>query len=178
MKYTLHNKRRIPNSKFQILNSNQGIGLIEIIVGVSLITIALIGIVIAFTLYFRAARENTEKIQAAYLAEEGVEALLFLRGAGWSANIAPLATGTPYYLSFNNGWSVGTTEVVFDEVWIRSFVLDDVFRRVVDDDIIASTSPDANYLDLDAKGVTVTVRNASSTRETEVSTYLTNLFKN
>lgn len=161
------------------LQYDRGIGLLEIVVGVGIITASLVGIATAFTLYFRAVQANTETIRAAYLLEEGVEALIHLRNTSWDVNIAPFASDTTYYLSFaGSQWDIATAEVVIEDVLVRSFVLDDVYRRELDDDIVPETSPDTKYLDPDIKHVTITVMNTETNKETAIETYLTNLFRN
>jgi len=165
--------------KKTIVNFKQGIGLIEIVVGVGIISISLIGIVVAFALHFRAANVNTEKIQEQYLLEEGVEALRYLRNVSWNSNIAPLSTSTTYHLPFiGTTWEATTTATTTLETFTLTFVFSDVFRRTVDDDIVASTSPDTKYLDTNIKHVTMSVLNMTRNEETSVETYLANLFNN
>lgn len=156
--------------------NNRGIGLVEVIVSVGIIALSLIGIVGAFNFYIKAGIENTDKIRAVYLLEEGVEAVRFLRDGGWSVNIAGLSTYSPYYLALVGGsWEATTTAALIDDTFDRIFILGDVYRRNSDDDIVASTSAEAKTLDADTKEVTVRV--SWSDEEVEAITYITNLFE-
>jgi len=155
---------------------SSGIGLVEVIVSVAILAFSLIGIVGGFNFYLRAGIENTDEIRALYLAEEGIEAVKFLRDGSWDANVAALATGTPYQLAIvGTTWESTTTPVLIDNLFTRTFTLDDVFRRNSDDDIVASTSAEVKTLDPDAKEVAVRVSWADE--EVETITYITNLFK-
>lgn len=179
MRMTKNRIQTILTPEIRSLKPDRGIGLIEIIVGIGVIAVALGGIIAAFTLYFRAGTGNTDTIEAAYLLEEGVEALRYLRGNSWSANIVPLSTSTAYFLVLSGGtWKATTSDMLIDNVFRRSVTLNDVFRREIDDDIIASTSPDTKYFDPDIKHVIISVENASTSDIMTAETYLTNLFKN
>lgn len=164
--------------------NNQGIGVVEIIVGTGILTLSLIGVIIAFNLHFQAGIENTKKIQAAYLLEEGMEVAQFFRNSNWTTNITTLTSDTPYSLFFNGVfWEATTSLALIDGVFERTIVLQDVYRRDADSDIVASTSPDANTRDPDARHVTVFVswqiKNASTTATTTASleTYIINFLK-
>ena len=83
------------------LGHKKGLGLIEIVVGTAIISLSLVGLVTAFNVFIRTGLSNTNKIQATYIMEEGLEAVRYLRDAGYSANISSLTSGTSYYLLFD-----------------------------------------------------------------------------
>ena len=160
---------------------DRGIGIIEILVGSAIISLVLFSIVVAFHLYIQAGLKNTEKIQAAYLLEEGIEAVRFIRDNSWSIYIDPLSTTTQYRLYFNGAfWEITATgQPLIDGVFDRILTIEDVYRRDLDSDIVASTSPDANTFDPNTKYITVNVSWAEgiSTSTMEMQTYFTNIFE-
>ena len=154
---------------------SKGIGLVEVIVSVSILTIIMIGLISAFNYYVGTGIRSTEKIQGALLAEETLEALRFLRDSGWS-NIGDLTTGTPYHLEFTGVlWKATTTQIIIDGTFEQTFVVDDVYRRDSDDDIIPFSSGDAKTLDPDTLLITVSIL-ADGATTTEIGTYMANLF--
>jgi len=151
-----------------------GFGLIEIVIGVTILS----GALFSFSLFYQKAlqvgSQTTELVQASFLLEEGVEAVKIIRDEGWQANIANLTTGTPIYLSFVGGtWATSTTNVYIKE-FERYFVVDDVYRDVNDDIAVSGV------LDAGTKKITVTVNwwsNISNTTSTKtITTYITDLF--
>lgn len=155
----------------------KGIGLVEVIVSVSILTIIMTGLISTFNYYVGAGTRSTEKIQAQLLAEETLEAIRYMRDSGWS-NLGTLATGTAYHLNFTGTfWEATTTAIIIDNMFEQTFVLDDVYRKDSDDDIVPLSSLDAKTLDPDTKRITVSVLTNSATT-TEISTYMTNLFQN
>ena len=140
------------------LGHKKGLGLIEIVVGTAIISLSLVGLVTAFNVFIRTGLSNTNKIQATYIMEEGLEAVRYLRDAGYSANISSLTSGTSYYLLFDGSdWSATTTQTLIDSRFDRIVTIADVYRRDSDDDIVASTSPDSKTLDSNTIQATVTV---------------------
>lgn len=152
-----------------------GFGLLEIVVAVSLAAVALFGISAVSQVSLRVVEENTQKIQAAFLLEEGIEALKIMRDKGWQNTINPLASNTDYFLEFTGGmWKATTTPVFVDDIFERKFNLFDVYRDINDD--IAQ----AGALDADTKKITVFVswNSRAGTTTRVISTYITNLFNN
>lgn len=162
-------------------NCSKGFGLVEIIVGTSIISLSLVGILTAFNLFMRTGLANTEKIQATYILEEGVEAFRYIRDSGWSSNIGTLTEGVPYYMVFDgSGWEATTTKTIIDEVFDRTVTLANVYRRDSDSDIVASTSPDQKTLDTNTIEVEVRViwDKHEVVYEVNIVTYFTNIFDN
>lgn len=155
---------------------NKGFGLLEIAIGISIISLSIFSLTAVSNLALKLTEESARNTQASFLLEEGVEALKILRDSSWSANIASLASGTVYYLSFtNHNWQTISTNIYIDGIFERSFVLQDV-NRDINDDIISS----GGILDSDTKKMTVFVswRSRNGTTTQSVSAYITNLFNN
>lgn len=153
-------------------------GLVEVIVAVTLATLAIAGSITAFSYYLRIGLTVSEKIQATYLAEEGLEVMRFFRDESWE-NIATLASSTSYYLSFGgSSWSTTTTLTLINDRFERVILLEDVYRRTSDDDIVASTSLEAKTLDPNIRKVTARVlwSVAEGSEVVEVATYIADIF--
>ena len=73
-------------------NKNRGFNLVEVIVAATIITIFLSALVGTSNLYLRISHTSPDRAKALYLAEAGIENLLFARDQSWSVNIAPLPT--------------------------------------------------------------------------------------
>jgi Tfp pilus assembly protein PilV len=161
------------------IHLNKGLSLVEVIVGSAIIVMTLIALIGAAGFYLRAGMFNTERVQMTYLAQEGVEAIRFMRDSGWTANIVPITTGTSFNLELNSGaWIASSTTIVLDGKFERTVVLTDVYRRNSDSDIVDISSPDSNSLDTDARRVTVHVEKTGGSRSVELISYITNLFDN
>lgn len=155
----------------------KGMGLLEIVIGTSIISISMIGLIFTFNFFIRAGFENTEKIQAIYLLEEATEVLRYMRDGSWNDNIAPLLKNTPYYLLLDSSaWEATTTASFIDNIFDRTILVSDVYRRDSDSDIVASTTPDSKTIDTNI--VQITAKVAWDDKEVEAITYLTNIFNN
>ena len=156
---------------------SKGIGLVEVIVSVGILTIIMVGLISTFNYYVGAGTKSTEKIQGSLLAEETLEALRYMRDGGWS-NLGTLTTGTSYYLEFSGTfWKATSTQIIIDGTFEQTFVVDDVYRRDSDHDIVPLSSGDAKTLDPDTLLVTASILTNGATT-TEIATYMTNLFQN
>ena len=156
----------------------RGFTLIEVVVASAICLTIVVGIVGAFVGTLRVSANSTARVQAAFLEEEGLEALRILRDNGWTSNIASLTSGTTYYLTYDSAaltWKATTTRASIDSTFYRTFVLSDVYRDG-SKNIVSS----GGTLDSAIKKCTVSVawqdRNATTTRS--LSTYLTNIFSN
>lgn len=156
-------------------NPTRGFGLVEVVVGAAIIAVAFVGILSSFDISLRAGLANTQKIQAALYAEEGLEAVRYLRDSSWSTNLATLATSTPYYLVFRNIWAISTTTSL-DGIFTRTITVDDVYRDATTKDIVPSSASSA--IDSNTLKVTASVTWPSSSATTSTATYLANLFNN
>jgi len=91
---------------------NHGIGSLEVLIGAAIIISGILALIVVFNSFFSFALANDENVRAAYLGEEALEAMTFLRDGSWSTNIASLSTTTAYYLTWNSGaltWRTTTT---------------------------------------------------------------------
>lgn len=149
----------------------------EIVIGVGVISISIFSLSAVSNLALRLTEESIRNTQAAFLMEEGIEALKILRDSSWSANILPLAVDTTYYLYFSDHkWQATYTNIYIDGNFERSFKLQNVNRNDTNDDIVSS----GGILDPDTKKLTISVSWLSRTATTTktLSTYITNFFNN
>lgn len=163
------------NRRFSHYKKN-GLTLVEVLVAVSIILVFLTALIGAYNIYLRLAFTNSDTAKAAYLSEEGLEAVKLLRDSSWTTNISSLSTTASYYLIFSSGqWNATTTQVFVDNKFDRKFTAGDVFRDS-SSDIVTS----GGTLDPSTRLVTVSVSwfSHGATTTKTMSTYLTNLFLN
>lgn len=156
------------------MKKNQGFTLVEVLISATIILVAVVSLIGVHSLYLRTALSNNEAIQAAYLAEEGIEAVRFWRNSSWSANIASVSLNTPYGLSFNGtSWATTSSESIGN--FSRTITLSVVERNASSD--IVSTG---GTIDTDTVLVTSAVSwmKGGATTTKAISTYLTNLYGN
>lgn len=149
--------------------------MVEVIVMVSIASLSIFFIWNVYTTYVKISLSNPSLFQASFLAEEGVEAVKFMRDSGWAANIASLSAGTLYTLTFNGvSWGVSVNPLYIDGRFDRRISVEDVYR-----DGSGNIAPSGN-LDPYTKKILSTVSWAEGTGTTtrQITTYVTNLFKN
>lgn len=156
-------------------NNKSGFGLLEIIVGIALISISIFGITSVSVISLRVMNESLNNVKASFLLEEGVEVVKILRDKSWLLNITPIVLGNDNYLNFNGlTWQTTSINTFIDSQFERKFVLENVLR-------------DANYdisssgvLDVNTKKFTVSVawRERTGTTTKQISGYITNIFNN
>lgn len=154
------------------LQFKKGFGLIEIVVGTSIISVAFLGLMSVANLSLKVLQKSSNNIKAGFLMEEGVEAIKIIRDDGWN-NISSLSSGVNYYFDFNGtSWTATTTSSYIDDIFERKFILNNV-ERDANDDIVVSGANDPN-----TKKITIYVswkeNNGITTQS--FSTYITNLF--
>ena len=166
------------------LKPSRGFGLVEILIASAIIAVVFSSLGVTILSAFRVTDEDIEKIQAGFLAEEGVEVMRLLRGEGWAGRVASLEKGRTYYPVFTPAPSSWTLEEAdpgpIDGKWNRTIVVEDVYRKTSDDDIVDFSSPDAKYLDLGTVRVSslVSWTGRRGGQESLVETYLTDLLDN
>lgn len=102
-------------SRFYTSNIYQrGVGMMEIIVSVAVITVSVGAIALAVRVYINVQEHNTELTQAALLVEETGEAMQVLRDESWANNIAALSLDTPYFLYWDGSTYSATTSTSTD----------------------------------------------------------------
>lgn len=125
--------------------------------------------------YLRLAFGESDKIQAAFLAEESLEVVRFLRDSSWDNNISTLSAGVDYYPVFDgSAWTLSNSTSTVG-IFYRKINLSEVYRDINDNIVTTGGTLDQNtYL------ITSTVswqeRNATSTKI--ISTYITDVFNN
>ena len=153
----------------------QGFSLVEMVIMISVATFSILIIWKIYTAFIKVSVSNPSLFQASFLAEEGIEAVKFMRDDSWTSNIAPLSSGATYILAFDNvAWEATTTLTLIDNQFDRRVVFEDVNRDGAGD-IAISGSPDLN-----TKKVTITVswRKDTGTTTREITTYVSNIFDN
>ncbi len=125
--------------------------MIEVIVVISIITVSmLVAMAVAQKSVF-VARQAVHATEAAFLLEEGAEAVRILRDNAWS-NISGLTPDVDYYPSFSGGtWILSSTPNTID-AFTRTIKVVNVLRDNVTQDIAVSGTNDPG-----TKLVTVTV---------------------
>lgn len=164
------------------LNKNlprKGFSTIEIAVAIGILGIALVSIAQFSQAFLRAARLTANRTQAAFLTQEGMEAMRYLRDQSWSGNIDTITTGTPQYLDFTSStlaYALTTTEPpLIEGRFERTITVDDAFRNANDDIVSSGGTADTSTkkftiaLSWQERGVTTTER---------VVWYFTDLFSN
>ena len=158
----------------------RGFSLVEILVSVAVLIVSFVSVLTAFQAGLKHGRSSMENVQAAALAEEGIEVMTTLRDAGWN-NMSSLEAEKEYDVRFNGTkWETTETPQVIDIVFRRTVAVSEVYRRDSDKDIVPSNSPDAKSVDAGTKKITVRVSWATTTppgKEKVMETYLMNLFQ-
>lgn len=152
----------------------QGISLIEVLVAVSILSVALVFINYTITLFVSARTELLADAKTLYLAEEGYELVRALRDDNWST-IDGLSLDTDYALSVSTTTlGLGSVPELIDDEYRRRFEVRALYRDSGDDDVTASTTPGA-VVDANGRELIVTVGGPTGT--TSVRAILTNLFE-
>lgn len=153
---------------------SRGFGLIEVVVGSAILSVAFVGLAAAFQLALQVNRETLHNLQAHFFLEEGVEVVRLLRDQSWE-NISTLSTTTSYYLVFENGtWATSTNETLISDTFKRTIAVEDVYRDSTDD----ITHSGGTY-DPGTRKVSVSVAWSDGTATTTrtVDTYFANIFE-
>ncbi len=149
---------------------------IEILVAVTIITMAILSAAAVANKSVSIARQSTHYSQASFLLEEGAEAVRSMRDDSWT-NLSSATTGATYYLLFNNNsWSL-TSDInlaTATGVFTRSVVFSSVNRDSVTGDIVASGgSLDSGTL---LASINIEWPEGGVTKNKELSFYITDLF--
>ena len=148
--------------------------MVEVVIASAILLAAIVTLLSIHSLYLKIGLSNVNSAKAAYLLEEAVEAMRFLRDDSWGAKVSTLTLNTNYGLVFNNGsWQASTTNR-WVENFERTIALSAVYRDA-NGDIGASGALDPSTL-LVVSTVSWPKGGATTTRS--ISTYLTNLYDN
>lgn len=156
--------------------NEEGSSLVEALVATALTLVVSLALSTVFTSILNMSLANSNRIQATFLAEEGVEVARILRDSGWTSNIEIHSSGVPFFIAFeNSNWSATSSSAYIDGTFERSVTLSDVYRDS-NHDIVSS----GGTLDSTTKKATVFVSwsNRSATSTKTLSAYLTNIFNN
>jgi hypothetical protein len=150
----------------------QGLGIIEVIIGAAIISTGLLALTNAYSDYVRFALLNQKNIQAAYLAEEGAEVITFFRDMGW-VNITAMSTTTTQYIRWTGTtWATSTTPQYVGE-FLREIAIQDVFRDGSNKISTAGTyEPNVREIVVNVQYPTT---NGTSTKS--ITTFITNIYK-
>lgn len=158
---------------------NKGMGLVEVVIASAIVMSSLVSIIGVYNSMAALSLRNTDSVQAALLAEEGVEIVRILRDKGWS-NIASSTNGSTYSFYWNLASStwVSTTTVIESDIFERRVVYSPVYRDVNFDISKATTGPVT--LDPNSKKATVTVSwpTDAGTSSKSLEAYVFNTFNN
>lgn len=156
-----------------------GFGVIEVLVAATIISTVIFSLFNVFVLANRLSEEAGSKIKANFLAEEGLEAVRYLRDASWQANLSGLSAGTNYYLAFDDiasRWSIVSSDPgAIDGVFTRIVTAGNVSRDSNDNIVTSGGTNDPNTKKINVQ-ISWMVRGA--TASTTLSTYLADIFKN
>lgn len=159
------------------MSKKNGLTVIEVVVASAVFAAAVVGIAGAYNYFSRVAYRNTASVQAAFLAEEGIEAVRILRDYSWTSNIANLSNGTTYRLTWNGTrWGTTTAVSLIDNQFDRTVVLSAV-NRDGSFDVVTS----GGTLDTGTRKVTVNVAwslPGVGTSTKTVEAYVSNIFSN
>ena len=155
--------------------SQVGIGLVEVLIGAAIVALTLSFTVATVNHFFAVGTKTADRVAAAYLAQEGVEALRFVRDGSW-ATIAALPEDTPRYLDIDSdAIGITSTPEVIDG-FERTVFVRDVYRATAGDDIVDEASEVGKALDPNTKLVEVSVYAPATGVTVTLGAYLTNLW--
>src|SRR3989344_6323039 len=130
---------------------NRGFMVIEMLVAISIITVSILATTAVAQKSVYISRQSFHATQAAFLLEEGAEAVRIVRDNGWN-NISSLTPNISYYPTFlDDTWTLSTT-VNNVGIFTRTVTIANVNRDDTTEDI-ASVGTD----DPGTKLITVTV---------------------
>ncbi len=161
--------------KLTLSQKKRGITLVEVLVASSIILAAVVTLLSVHNLFLRSAFTSANAMKAAYLAEEAVEALRYMRDQSWDENIGSLSIGVPYGIVFsNNSWQATTTAF-----WLENFervvTLGTVYRNASGDIVLSGGVIDPGTVSVIS---TVSWWNGAATTTKSLSTYLSNFYEN
>ena len=157
------------------INFQKGISLVEVIIASSIIGLSMIYISNVYGNFVKLSLENTDKVQAVFILDEGVEAIKTMRNFAWST-VASSTPGVDYYLVWqNNRWQSTTTKILVDNKFTRKYNVSNVYRDPITLNIVTS----GGVLNTDSKVVNMDVswsyKGSTTTKST--SFYMFNLYE-
>lgn len=164
------------------MGQKAGFGLLEVVIATAIIGATIFSLSFVFLISQKLESTSSNKIRANFLAEEGLEALRFLRDKSWSANAALLSAGTNYYIAFattTSAWSVGAVGPdKIDNLFYRKITTENVSRDPSTNNIESVYNPANNDSDTKKFNVEVAWLERGATSTMMISTYLSDIFNN
>ena len=167
--------------------TQQGMSIVEAMVGISILSFFLITIVGSFTLFIQTTSENTQRLQATYLLEEGMEGARFERDENWN-NISSLNIVNTYVLNITSSnitlpiqSGANTGKVTLDNtVFTRDFTVHEVCRHNGTDEIASACGLPFTYLDPNIRKIQMSVewltKDGAGVHTQKMAGYLANIF--
>ena len=150
----------------------KGNTIVEVVVGAAILSVVALAFLGAMATLSRFHERDMLSIKGSLLAEEGIEALRYIKGTGWN-NLSSVPAGQTRYLSVSPGvWSITNNPEIIDSVFYRSFKISQVQRSATDDIVSSGGAVDPNTLLLD---VWVSWNSRGSTSTTDYKAYITNI---
>lgn len=153
-------------------SQSAGFLVVEILVAISIVTAAILTAMSVSQKSITVSRQSVHTTQAAFLLEEGAEAVRVMRDNNWT-NISGLTAGTTYYPTFTSGtWTLSTTPNSLG-IFTRTITMQSVTRDNTTKDISGSGT-----VDPDARLFTVTVSwsEGATTVTKSLQFYIINIF--
>ncbi len=152
---------------------SRGFGLVEALVGAAIISVSLLSLVSVSERLVRISSNTSMSTKAAYLLEEGVDAMRFIRDVNWDT-FSSIATNTPHHLTFSNSqWQTTSTSMLVDGIFLRTVTIYPIFR-----DPVGRIAATGGTVDQDSRRVRVKVEwNArGATTSIEAHSFLGKIF--
>lgn len=152
-----------------------GFTALEALVASAVTLVVIASVTAAMNVYLRAHSEALKATKAAFLAEEGMEAVRSLRDAGWTSNVAAVPAGQERHFSFDgSAWSLSATPTLIDSVYHRTVRLDSAYRNA------SGKLASSGTLEPNVRKATVTVswQNRGATTTRALTAYVANIFDN
>lgn len=153
-------------------SSSKGSTLVEVLVVAGVLASIALAVFGTLSLLSRFHQKNMSTIKGQLLAEEGIEAIRFIKASGWST-LTAIPVNTERYLSLSpSSWTVTTVPEVIDGLFWRTFKTFSVYRDASSDIVSSGGTLDQNTL-LIQSSVSWNWRGATSTAQYE--SYITNI---
>ena len=156
--------------------NKKGFSLVEAVVAIAIAVMFFLSVYEIILFSSKITSTGMRKVEATYLAQEGIEAVRVIRNNSWADGIAILTDGANYYLVLSgNQWTLtATPQALINGIFARTVVLSAV-NGDANDDISASGTPDTK-----TKKVTVNVAwtERGTNYSTNIQTYLTDFLSN
>ena len=155
---------------------SKGFSVVEILVASAIIGIMVFSLAQVGALSFRLTNNASNRIEAAFLLNEGIEAVRFLRDESWGGNLELLTLDSDYFLVFDGSNYTFQTSAppLTNEKFQRVLRFSEVLRNGQDDiDQVGTADPRTRKVAIEIEW---------SDRETalteSVEFYITDLFNN